>query len=305
MNELNLKTPVALLIFNRPDTTQKVFEAIAQVRPPKLLVVADGPRASRSGEAALCDQTRSIIDRVNWPCEILTNFAETNMGCKARVASGLDWIFEQVEEAIILEDDCLPHPDFFKFCEQMLDRYRDNPNVMMISGTNHFTEAEHFPASYGFSVHTNIWGWATWRRAWLGYDVTLREYSDKNPIWMEKFRNRFDCAPYAYKMLRDIQRVKDGLIDTWDYQWTFHCIKHDGLAIVPRTNLIQNIGVVGAHSEELSQNHFREVSPIGFPLAHPQQLILARKYDSAFSRTNSNKWKYVIRRLMALVGISR
>lgn len=299
-----LNTPVVFLIFNRPDTTQQVFEAISAAKPPKLLVVADGPRAAKAGEVELCEQTRRIIDQVDWPCEVLTNFAEANMGCKARVASGLDWVFEQVEEAIILEDDCLPHPDFFRFCEELLQRYRNVPEVMMVSGTNHFVEAESFNASYGFSVHTNIWGWATWRRAWQGYDVGLKDYSSHDVAWVKKFKRRFGHAPYAQKMLRDMQRVKDGLIDTWDYQWTFHCIKQGGLAIVPSNNMIQNIGVVGAHSTELSENHFREIAGVGFPLKHPNEIVLAKGYDTAFSAANSSLWKYVVRRMLALVGLN-
>jgi hypothetical protein len=136
MANYQLRTPVALLIFNRPDTTERVFKAIAQAQPLKLLVVADGPRDGRPGEATLCEQTRAVITQVDWPCQVITNFADNNMGCKLRVASGIDWIFEQVEEAIILEDDCLPDPSFFRFCDEMLERYRDNERVGMVSGGN-------------------------------------------------------------------------------------------------------------------------------------------------------------------------
>ena len=136
MSDLRLTTPVAFLIFNRVDTTARVFEAIRQARPPKLLVVADGPRPGREGEAALCEQARSVIARVDWPCEVLTNFADTNLGCRKRVSSGIDWVFSTVPEAIILEDDCLPDPTFFRFCDELLERYRDDKRVMMISGDN-------------------------------------------------------------------------------------------------------------------------------------------------------------------------
>ena len=120
MKNWQLNTPVAFLIFNRPHTTQRVFAEIAKARPPKLLVVADGPRNDRPGEAELCAQTRAIIDQVDWDCEVLTHYADKNMGCKKRIASGIDWVFTQVEEAIILEDDCLPEASFFQFCEENL-----------------------------------------------------------------------------------------------------------------------------------------------------------------------------------------
>src|SRR5512139_3287315 len=170
MSDWQLKTPVAFIIFNRPDTAERVFAEIAKARPPKLLVVADGPRANRSGEAEKCAATRAIIDRVDWDCEVLTNFSDTNLGCKNRVSSGIDWVFEQVPEAIILEDDCLPHPTFFRFCEELLERYRDDERIGMISGDNFQLGQKRTDASYYFSRYNHIWGWASWRRAWRHYD---------------------------------------------------------------------------------------------------------------------------------------
>ena len=126
-------TPVAFLIFNRPETTARVFEAIRRVRPPKLLVVADGPRSDREGENEKCRAARSVIERVDWPCEVITNYADTNLGCRTRISSGLDWVFANVDEAIILEDDCLPDPSFFPFCEELLARYRDDDRIMIIA----------------------------------------------------------------------------------------------------------------------------------------------------------------------------
>ena len=131
-----MKTPVAFLIFNRPDTTAKVFEAIRQAKPPKLLVVADGPRSDNPSEAEKCQAAREIIEQVDWECEVLTNYSDVNLGCKTRVSSGLDWVFDNVEEAIILEDDCLPHPSFFPFCEKLLDNYRDDKRIMDIRRNN-------------------------------------------------------------------------------------------------------------------------------------------------------------------------
>ena len=136
MSDFQLKTPVAFIIFNRPDTTERVFAEIVKAKPPKLLVVGDGPRANREGDAAKVAAARAITKRVDWPCEVLTNFSEVNLGCKVRVSSGLDWVFEQVPEAIILEDDCLPHQTFFRFCEELLERYRDDQRIGMISGDN-------------------------------------------------------------------------------------------------------------------------------------------------------------------------
>ena len=164
MNQLQV--PVAFIIFNRPDTTSRVFAEIARARPSKLIVVADGPRAEFPGEAELCARARAVIDAVDWKCEVVTDFSDRNLGCRARVSSGLDFVFSQVEEAIILEDDCLPHSSFFPFCESLLQKYRDEDRVMAISGDNFHRGCRYTDFSYFFSRFVHIWGWASWRRAW-------------------------------------------------------------------------------------------------------------------------------------------
>jgi hypothetical protein len=237
---MTLSTPVAFIIFNRPDTTDRVFQAIRQAQPQQLLVIADGPRADRPGEAEKCAATRAIIDRVDWECEVLTNYSDTNLGCKYRVSSGLDWVFSEVEEAIILEDDCLPDPSFFLFCQTLLEKYRDDARIMVINGNNFLPERKQVAESYYFSKYVHIWGWATWRRAWRHYDVdmsswpALRDQGLLNilfddPVEQEYWRKIFD-------------EVSDGKIDTWDYQWTYSCWLQSSLNIIPDVNLISNIG---------------------------------------------------------------
>ena len=165
--------PVAFLIFNRPELTRKVFASIAQARPSKLLVVADGPREDVSDDEENCSEARATIDRIDWDCEVLTNYSSVNMGCRARISTGLEWVFKNVEEAIILEDDCIPHPTFFRFCKELLARYRDDQRVMMISGNNFQMGRKWTPCSYYFSRFFHCWGWATWRRAWKHYDIDM------------------------------------------------------------------------------------------------------------------------------------
>ena len=156
-NEWQLTTPVVFIIFNRPDTTAKVFEAIRQAKPPKLLVIADGARIDKPGEAEKCAAARAIINQVDWQCEVLTNYSNVNLGCRKRVSSGLDWVFEQVEEAIVLEDDCLPHPSFFQYCQELLEKYRDDERIMMISGDNFQFGNETTEYSYYFSRYGHCW----------------------------------------------------------------------------------------------------------------------------------------------------
>jgi hypothetical protein len=264
---------VALLIFNRPDTTARVFEAVAKAKPSKLLVVADGPRPDRPGEADICAQARAIINKVDWDCDVITNFSSINLGCKKRVASGLDWIFEQVEEAIILEDDCLPEHSFFRFCDEMLERYRLNERVGMVSGGNLQFGRSRGNASYYFSKYTHIWGWATWRRAWKLYDRDLTQwpaFRDQG-LLEEMFQTRGEQAYWR----NSFQWVHEGVLDTWDVSWTFAALTHGMLQVVPNVNLISNIGfgpnaththVVGVHANLPTQ-------AITFPLSHPNFVL--------------------------------
>lgn len=277
---MGLKTPVAFLVFNRPDTTAHVFEAIRIARPSKLLVVADGPRHDRPEDAELCAVTRTIIEGVDWPCEVLTNYSDTNMGCKARVSSGLNWVFSQVEEAIILEDDCLPHPSFFRFCQEMLDRYRDDERVMMIGGTNYLLDQLDIAESYCFSRYFSIWGWASWRRAWDKYDINMIGWPG---LKEEEALRSFYCQPF---MRKHVTKAFDGAyehrINTWDIQWFYSCLFNNGLMIIPKVNMISNIGTTGAHSSQCSINHFMPVKGIDTKrLLHPEQVHPNFTYDNA------------------------
>jgi hypothetical protein len=273
MAEFQLSTPVALLIFNRPDTTERVFREIAKAKPPKLLVVADGPRTNKAGEYEKCQQTRAIIQKVDWDCEVITNFSENNMGCKLRVASGIDWIFEQVEEAIILEDDCLPEPSFFQFCEEMLERYRFNERVSMVSGGNLQFGQQRGLGSYYFSRYTHIWGWASWRRAWQHYDREIKLWPQfRDEGWIETL---FPSQGEQEYWRNSFQMVYDGSLDTWDCSWTFCALLKGMLQVVPNVNLISNIGFgpEATHTHEVGIHANMPTQPMIFPLVHPNFVL--------------------------------
>jgi hypothetical protein len=248
-----------------------VFETIAAARPPKLLVVADGARGNRAGEAALCAQSRSIVERVDWDCEVLTNFADENLGCRKRIATGLDWVFQTVEEAVVLEDDCLPDPSFFPFCDEMLERYREDQRVMTISGDN-FQPRRRTPASYYFSRFVHVWGWATWRRAWQHYDERMR-------LW-PAFRaaNALEGIIHP-RSVAYWSQVLDGVyenrIDTWDYQWTFACWAQGALTVLPSVNLVSNIGFRpdATHTTAMSALADLPRGEMRFPLTHPEIVL--------------------------------
>jgi len=283
MTDFVLKTPVAFIVFNRPETTAKVFAEIAKARPPMLLVVGDGPRLNLPGELERVAQTRSIIKNVNWPCEVLTNFSDINLGCRKRVSSGLDWVFELVEEAIILEDDCLPDPTFFRFCEEMLTIYRHDLRIGMISGDNFQFGRRYEQDSYYFSKFVHIWGWASWRSRWQGsYDVSLKYWpyirdtgrlvdlvvdTDEVSYWGDIFEN-----------------VYRGKINTWDYQWVFANWLEGRNAVMPNKNLVSNIGFGIGATHTLSESPLAELplSSMTFPMVHPNAFVRKREADRYF-----------------------
>ena len=278
-----VNTPVALIIFNRPDTTEKAFDEIAKARPPKLFVIADGPRADNPEDIKKCAAVREIIERVNWECEVFKNYSDVNLGCGKRPATGISWVFEHVEEAIILEDDCVPHPTFFRFCEELLERFCDDERVMMIGGGTLQFGLNRALYSYYFSCIPSCWlGWATWRRAWQQYDMEMKLWplvrgttwlSDVlgDPRLVEQWRNIFDKA-YAGA----------GKVDYWDYQWNFTCFVQNSLIVLPYTNLASNIGFHEDATHSRSINNIRANLPTTemlFPLKHPPYMVRNKEAD--------------------------
>jgi len=253
MTDSTFDTPVLFLIFNRPDTTQQVFQAIRAARPARLFVAADGPRTDRPGDPALCATTREIIGQVDWECEVSTLFREKNLGCRHAISSAIDWFFTHVEEGIILEDDCLPDTSFFPFCGQLLARYRNDERVMMISGTRRLKRQVVIPESYYFSRYYDIWGWATWKRAWSLYDIRMSRWPEyeKRGYLKEVYRHQRMVA-HLRKMM---QETYDQRLDTWDLQWGYTCIFNHGVSIIPNVNLVKNIGDTGIHTRSPGPYH--------------------------------------------------
>lgn len=235
-----METPILFLIFNRPDTTQEVFEAIRKAKPSRLYVAADGPRHDKAGEESRCAETRKIIEGVDWDCEVKTLFREQNLGCKNAVSSAITWFFEQEEEGIVLEDDCLPDHSFFAFCTALLEHYRHDASVMHIGGTNVQKGKHRGDGSYYFTNYNQVWGWASWRRAWEKYRLDWSAYDEDKMenVLEEIFKTNKERAYW----MNAFRQVKYNRIDTWDYQWTFSIWSNKGKSIVPNVNLISNIG---------------------------------------------------------------
>lgn len=274
-----LQTPVLLLVFNRPDTTKRVFEEIRKARPTHLYIAADGPRVNKSGEAERCQQVRDIATQVDWDCEVHTLFRETNLGCRVAVSSSINWFFDQVEEGIILEDDCLPDQSFFWFCQELLEKYRDNEQVMHIGGSNFQFGQVRGESSYYFSRIAHIWGWASWRRAWQYYDVNMQKLPDF--IEQNRIAEIFHDKAVQKQWVKSLKKVSNG-VDTWDYQWAFAIFEQGGYTIIPNNNLVSNIGF-GDNSTH-SVNKEDKIANIKLQsinyINHPSSLIANQEADN-------------------------
>lgn len=280
MDAFTLTTPVSLLVFSRPVTTARVFAAIREARPQRLFIVADGPRPNRPGESDLCAEVLRIVEQVDWPCQVLRNYSTINLGCRVRVSSGLDWVFSQVEEAIVLEDDCLPDPSFFRFCQEMLGRYRNEEQVMSICGSNLLGSWKADVQGYHFSQCFGIWGWATWRRAWNFYDVDMLLW--QTPESRQRIHDVLGGGALYRMRALDFDRVAAGRVDTWDYQWTFAQLMRSGLSLVPAVNLISNIGfnADATHTVDPDSSFASLPSfPCRFPLENNKIVAADHDYD--------------------------
>lgn len=279
-----LKTPIAFIIFNRLDTTIEVFTEIRKVQPERLYLISDGARNDKEGEVKRVDEVRKYVEtHVDWPCCIRKNYASGNMGCRDRVASGINWVLEQEEMVIILEDDCKPTEDFFPYAEELLLRYKEDERVMMVSGTN-LVKGCQIQDSYTFSWFPSIWGWATWRRAWRKYDIDIKDWPDlkKNGY----FKKYYKPLTY-YLMRRDFGKVYRHEKDTWDHQWDYARVSNGGLGIVPCVNMIENLGFGredATHTTDRCVYEF-SCSEMPFPIQHPPMVKPDIRYDTMYQKS--------------------
>lgn len=246
-----MKTPILFIIFNRPDVTAKSFAAIRKIRPTTLYIAADGPRPQKENDPALIKETRAIVEKIDWDCDVKYNYQDKNLGCKMGVSGAITWFFSHEPEGIIIEDDLIPDPSFFPYCEKMLERYRHDTRIMMITGTNYLSDMN-TSSPYFYSEHFTIWGWATWARAWQYYDVTMAQWDD--PKNREFIQYKFQKSYIADHFTSTFKLIEDGM-DTWDIQWVLTCLLASGLCITPKVNLISNIGLEGTHSSSETDSH--------------------------------------------------
>ena len=304
-----MSTPATLfLVFNRPETTARVFEAIRQARPARLYVAADGPRADRLAEAERCAEVRHIATQVDWPCELHTLFRDSNLGCREAVSSAITWFFEHEPEGIILEDDCLPHPSFFPFCQDLLARYRDDPRIMCITGNNFQDDMNGWPHSYYYSIYNHCWGWASWRRAWAEYDAELARFE---PAGARRILRGLSRVPgFVQAWMNNFESVHRGAVDSWAYVWTWSCWTQGGLTCTPRVNLVSNIGFGADATHTTGEGAGMAnlpVAPLPPPYTAPPHLAAKQPFDdyvscNVFGVTDHTQYRIAIRRLRNLAG---
>lgn len=297
--------PVLFLIFNRPDTTALVMQAIRAARPPRLYVAADGPR-ERIGEAERCEEARRVAAAIDWDCKVQTLYRKHNLGCREAVSSAINWFFENESEGIILEDDCLPEPSFFPFCGELLAHFRDDERIMCVTGNNFQREMGDYPYSYYFSKYNHCWGWASWRRAWQYYDCDMESYRAFNRSGLlEAMSSAPGFTAYWQNCFNSVEKRE---LDTWDYVWTYSCWAKNGLTVTPRCNLVSNIGFGqnATHTTDPESSlACRPVGTLSDVSCHPPLVILHQGFDGFVDRAilgvverMGNKYREIPRNLL-------
>ena len=284
----NLNTPILFLVFNRPDKTKLVFETIRKAKPKRLFVAADGPRTKRANENETCGDVREIATNIDWDCELKTLFRDENLGCGIAVSEAITWFIEHVEEGIILEDDCLPNESFFPFCTELLEKYRFDGRIMMISGNNLLGREWKSNSQSYFFGHPGVWGWATWKRAWKDYDYKMIGWEDR------KIQNTIKAGLTKIGFQTNFKTFSDtfkGAIDTWDVQWAYSILVKKGLCINPSVNLVKNTGFGKNATHTFNADSYLSDIPtaeLTFPLLHPNKIVGDKKYIKLMYETINN-----------------
>lgn len=296
---MQYNTPILFLVFNRPDTTQVVFNRIREVQPARLYIAADAPRVGRKDEIRRCNEVKEIVSKVDWPCEVKHLYRDKNLGCKIAISSAISWFFEQEEQGVILEDDCLPDLSFFPFCEELLVRYKDDARIGHIGGNCFLPNVVKDDLSYDFCSITHIWGWATWRRVWQNMDVNFPFWENYKARRKSLFCNKWEEI-YFSSFIPDALRHRHGL-NPWGVFYYFMLRTQHQLSIYPSVNLVTNIGLGdpnATHTTKSTHKLFVPSSPIQFPLKHPEYIMCNRKIDKKAVRNNFFSYKRLVRYLL-------
>jgi hypothetical protein len=280
-----ISSPILLVTFNRPDTTQKVFDVIKKAKPPRLYVSNDGPRMGNDQDIKARNEIKDIVNQVDWECEVFTNFYKDNLGCGRAISGAIKWVFENEDRLIILEDDCVPAMSFFNYCNHCLEKYKDDERIMHIAGNNYTEKHNYTNEDYLFSKYEHCSGWATWKRAWLQFDYEMKDWPFFRDNKLFEFCNSKKETFYYEKLINMYYNDKN---QPWALRWEFAIFKMNGLSIVPRINLVKHIGDFGTHStNELKYKVDLDLDFI--VINEPLDVIRNEKYDKYHFENYINK----------------
>lgn len=272
--------PVLLLAWRRPDTTARVMQRLQEARPHQLFIACDGPNPADAAMVQACLETRRVIDaNLNWNCEVQRLYSDKHQGCRRGVANALDWFFGHVEAGIILEDDVLPDSSFFPYCTELLERFRHDERIAMISGCSIRNLPTRDRSSYRFSNYCHVWGWASWRRAWINYDADMAEWPFlRAQRWLKDLGGR----RFERYWKHQLDRVWLGRCDTWDYIWMLSCWRQGQVCVLPAMNLVENLGFNDPRATHtaLSSSPLPRPMAMPFPLRHPSHWFVDRQIDT-------------------------
>lgn len=293
---------VAIIVFNRPEVVRQLLARLAELRPKTLFVIGDGPRPHKPGEAELVQAVREQVGKVSWPCEVVTDYAAENLGCRRRVVSGLNWVFGQVDEAIILEDDCLPTPSFMTYAGELLDRFRDDSRIGSICGSLSVPSIPPIDGDYFFSRYNLFTGWATWRRAWSLYDDDMLPVADGSLDGVLAATFEHQRARWYWRYV--LRRTHAGAINSWGYRWMLSCWANSMLAAFPRSTLVENVGFGDDATNTRGQAwYFRQrIGGLPSPLTHPRHICRHAEIDrmvedARYSKSVAGRLRWALERL--------
>lgn len=302
------KTPVLIIAFNRPDLLEQTFAKVRMVQPPHLYIAVDGPRPDHDGEYEKVKECQSFAKKVDWPCEVHTLFREENVGCGRGPAEAISWAFESTERLIILEDDCVASTSFFRFCDEMLERYNNDERVWLISGRSHQSKSKYFNRQdYIFSHYAHTCGWATWKQCWNQFDIMMSDA----PQFLEMggalnvLASKEQGEYYNRRFLQTFKHIDKEVTHSWDFQWVYAYMKNGGLGVVPCKNLIKNIGAYGTHTSKESKVLDMEAEELPDQLRHPLFVIKDNGYDVLHFHNhiyrNRGLWRRIMKKIMLLI----
>lgn len=296
-----IKSAVLLICFNRPNTTQIVFDSIRRVRPGKLYIAIDGPRNNRPDERHLCTEVLGITQKVDWECNVEYLIRSKNVGCKLGVTTAITWALKNEDRIIIIEDDIVAPPAFYYFADEMLEKYRNEEKISIVSGNN-YTPLEGCKSDYLFSKYGHIWGWATWKRVWEPFDVELPELeSDMTNGYLKELGLKTYELKYFSKLSKKIKTlIQNGQINTWDYQFVYYRIRNNLMSIIPKVNLASNIGINSSRTDYKSKSNtnYYPAVPDFVARKHPEKVECNLIYDQYHFKKYINKRPSFIKLLL-------